>query len=142
MARSIVESVQRNCVEEMCTVAAMLSSESIYYNSSLDNQQTGQQNSNGNTNNKQHGPSPETLLFDKYHCGDHTLLYFIYQRWKHTDFQFRFLKEHNLNAKTMKFVRDVRRQISDIVMRNMKSISSAFHGDRMSWTHDPYEMKG
>ncbi|PKA66118.1 putative pre-mRNA-splicing factor ATP-dependent RNA helicase [Apostasia shenzhenica] len=105
LSRTLIEANQLGCLSQALTVAAMLSAEiTLRPVQSKDTKRKPQTN----------------MLPDGSGWGDHIQLLQIYESWKCVDYDPDWCTEHNLQVRSMKFSRDVRKQLSQIMQKMAK----------------------
>ncbi|KAK7368456.1 hypothetical protein VNO80_10482 [Phaseolus coccineus] len=106
LARTLMEANDYGCLSEALTVAAMLSAETTL----LPVQRKTEKKRKHSISN----------LVDGSGLGDHIQLLHIYQCWDQTDFDIGWCKDNGLQVRGMLFVRDVRKQLSQIMQKISK----------------------
>ena len=116
LARAMLAARRFKCVDEMATVAAMLSVERVY---------TG-----GGPPRVEEGEKPvESLCSDhEKRMGDHVVLMRTYQAWQRGGHRRDFCERHGLSDRGMEFARDVRKQLLG-VFREMERKGGDRHGN-------------
>ncbi|XAR48163.1 RNA helicase [Bertholletia excelsa] len=107
LSRTLLEANEMGCLAQALTVAAMLSVETTLLPG----------RSKSSDKKRKHDPSN---LPDGSGWGDHLQLLQIYELWDRTDYDIDWCKENNLQVRGMKFVRDVRKQLSQIMQKIAK----------------------
>ncbi|KAK7319061.1 hypothetical protein RJT34_03773 [Clitoria ternatea] len=106
LARTLIEANNYGCISEALTVAAMLSAETTLL--------PGQRKTD---RKRKHTISN---LPDGSGLGDHIQLLQIYECWDQTDYDIGWCKDNGLQVRGMLFVRDVRKQLSQIMQKIAK----------------------
>ncbi|CAI9116556.1 OLC1v1017738C1 [Oldenlandia corymbosa var. corymbosa] len=107
LSRTLLEANDCGCLSQALTVVAMLSAETSLLpgpSKSFDKK-------------RKHTPSN---LPDGYGLGDHIQLLQIYEQWHQTEYNLDWCKDNNLQVRGMLFVKDVRKQLSQIMLRSAK----------------------
>ncbi|KAK4423932.1 putative pre-splicing factor ATP-dependent RNA helicase DEAH4 [Sesamum alatum] len=107
LSRTLLEANECGCLSHALTVAAMLSAETTLL--------LGQ--SKSADKKRKHTPSN---LPDGSGLGDHIQLLQIFELWHQTDYNTDWCKENNLQVRGMIFVKDVRKQLSQIMQKIAK----------------------
>ena len=107
LAKTLIASVDMGCSEEILTIVAMLSVQTVFYRPKEKQQQADQKKS------KFHDPH-----------GDHLTLLNVYNGWKNSHFSNPWCHENFIQARQMKRAGDVRKQLVDIMKRYRHSIVS------------------
>lgn len=107
LSRTLMAANEYGCLSEALTVAAMLSAETTLL--------PGQ--SRSTDKKRKHEPSD---LPDGSGWGDHVQLLQIYELWDQTDYDVEWCKDNNLQVRGMKFVKDVRKQLCQIMEKAAK----------------------
>ncbi|XP_031267993.1 probable pre-mRNA-splicing factor ATP-dependent RNA helicase DEAH4 [Pistacia vera] len=107
LSRTLIEANEYNCLAQALTVAAMLSAETTLLLS----------RSNRTEKKRKHTPRD---LPDGSGLGDHIQLLQIYERWDETDYDVDWCRDNDLQVRGMKFVKDVRKQLSQIMQKIAK----------------------
>ncbi|KAL0447230.1 UNVERIFIED_CONTAM: putative pre-splicing factor ATP-dependent RNA helicase DEAH4 [Sesamum latifolium] len=107
LSRTLLEANECGCLSHALTVAAMLSAETTLL--------LGQ--SKSTDKKRKHTPSH---LPDGSGWGDHIQLLQIYELWHQTDYNTDWCKENNLQVRGMIFVKDVRKQLTQIMQKIAK----------------------
>ncbi|XP_047163618.1 probable pre-mRNA-splicing factor ATP-dependent RNA helicase DEAH4 isoform X2 [Vigna umbellata] len=106
LARTLMEASDHGCLSEALTVAAMLSAETTL----LPVQRKTEKKRKHSISNLAEGSG----------LGDHIHLLQIYQCWDQSDFDIGWCKDNGLQVRGMLFVRDVRKQLSQIMQKLSK----------------------
>ncbi|XP_057811120.1 probable pre-mRNA-splicing factor ATP-dependent RNA helicase DEAH4 [Salvia miltiorrhiza] len=107
LSRTLLEANECGCLSQALTVAAMLSAETTLL--------IGQ--SKSADKKRKHTPSN---LPDGSGFGDHIQFLQIFELWHQTDYHIDWCKENNLQVRGMKFVKDVRKQLCQIMQKIAK----------------------
>ncbi|KVH97856.1 AAA+ ATPase domain-containing protein [Cynara cardunculus var. scolymus] len=107
LARTLIEANECGCLPQALTIAAMLSVEGTLL--------PGRSKS---TDKKRKHPPSE--LPDGSGWGDHIQLLQIFELWDQTDYSIDWCKDNNLQVRGMLFVKDVRKQLSQIMQKIAK----------------------
>ncbi|GLT86623.1 hypothetical protein SLE2022_047510 [Rubroshorea leprosula] len=110
LSRTLIEANEYGCLSQALTVAAMLSAETNLLLS---------QSKNKNTEKKRKNPSSD--LPDGSGLGDHIQLLQIYECWDQNDYDIGWCKDNDLQVRGMVFVKDVRKQLSQIMQKMAKA---------------------
>ncbi|GAB2280602.1 hypothetical protein Dimus_015231 [Dionaea muscipula] len=104
LSRTLIEANENGCLSQALTVAAMLSAEtSLLPAYSKDSEKKRKQ--------------PPQELPDGSGFGDHIQLLQIFESWDKTNYDPEWCKEHGLQVRGMFFVKDVRKQLSQIMQK-------------------------
>ncbi|PIN24636.1 DEAH-box RNA helicase [Handroanthus impetiginosus] len=112
LSRTLLQANEHGCLSEALTVAAMLSAETTLL--------LGQSKSNEKKRNEKKRKHTPSNLPDGSGWGDHVQLLQIYELWHQTDYDIDWCKENNLQVRGMMFVKDVRKQLSQIMEKIAK----------------------
>ncbi|OIT37263.1 PREDICTED: probable pre-mRNA-splicing factor ATP-dependent RNA helicase DEAH4 isoform X1 [Nicotiana attenuata] len=107
LSRTLLEANELDCLSQALTVVSMLSAETTLLPAP----------SKSSEKKRKHTPSN---LPDGSGLGDHIQLLQIYEQWYQTDYNIDWCKENNLQVRGMVFVRDVRKQLSQIMHKIAK----------------------
>ncbi|KAL4877535.1 P-loop containing nucleoside triphosphate hydrolase protein [Aspergillus karnatakaensis] len=107
LAKVLIASVDLGCSEEMLSIVAMLSIQSVFYRPKEKQQQADQKKA------KFHDPH-----------GDHLTLLNVYNGWKKANFNNAWCFENFIQARQIKRAQDVRQQLLGIMQRYRHSIVS------------------
>ena len=107
LAKVLIFSVEQGCSEEMLSIVAMLSVQTVFYRPKEKQQQADQKKA------KFHDPS-----------GDHLTLLAVYQGWARSKFSSPWCFENFIQARSMKRAQDVRQQLVTIMERYRHPIIS------------------
>ncbi|XP_027091543.1 probable pre-mRNA-splicing factor ATP-dependent RNA helicase DEAH4 [Coffea eugenioides] len=107
LSRTLLEANECGCLSQALTVAAMLSAETTLISG----------RSKISEKKRKHIPSN---LPDGSGWGDHIQLLQIYEQWHRTDYNVDWCKDNNLQVRGMMFVKDVRKQLSQIMQKSAK----------------------
>lgn len=112
LSRTLMEANENESLSEALTVAAMLSSETTLLSGGR----------NKSTEKKRKNAPMD--LPDGSGWGDHIQLLQIYEQWDQTDYDIEWCKDNGLQVRGMVFVKDVRRQLSEIMEKMTKGSGS------------------
>ena len=116
LARAMLAARRFECVDEMATVAAMLSVERVYTGAGPPRVEEGEK-------------PVESLCSDhEKRMGDHVVLMRTYQAWQRGGHRRDFCERHGLSDRGMEFARDVRKQLLG-VFREMERKGGDRHGN-------------
>lgn len=104
LSRTLLEANELDCLSQALTVVSMLSAETTLLPAP----------SKSSEKKRRHTP---LNLPDGFGLGDHIQLLQIYEQWYQTDYNIDWCKENNLQVRGMLFVRDVRKQLSQIMQK-------------------------
>lgn len=104
LSRTLLEANELDCLSQALTVVSMLSAETTLLPPP----------SKSSVKKRRHDPSN---LPDGFGLGDHIQLLQIYELWYQTNYNIDWCKENNLQVRGMVFVRDVRKQLSQIMQK-------------------------
>lgn len=107
LAKVLIASVDMGCSEEMLSIVAMLSIQSVFYRPKEKQQQADQKKA------KFHDPH-----------GDHLTLLNVYNGWKHSNFNNAWCFENFIQARQIRRAQDVRQQLLGIMDRYHHKIVS------------------
>ncbi|KAJ7950546.1 putative ATP-dependent RNA helicase [Quillaja saponaria] len=107
LSRTLLEANKYGCIAQALTVAAMLSAETTLLSGP------------SKTVEKKRKLAPPDLP-DGSGLGDHIQLLQIYEHWYQTDYDIGWCKDNDLKVRGMMFVRDVRKQLSQIMQKLAK----------------------
>ncbi|GKA02426.1 probable pre-mRNA-splicing factor ATP-dependent RNA helicase DEAH4 [Tanacetum coccineum] len=107
LARTLIEANKNDCLPQALTVAAMLSVEGTLL-----------PGRSKHTDKKRKQPPSE--LPDGSGWGDHIQLLQIYELWDQTDYSTDWVKDNNLQVRGMLFVKNVRKQLCQIMQKFAK----------------------
>ncbi|KAJ6431337.1 hypothetical protein OIU84_018760 [Salix udensis] len=110
LSRTLMEANENGCLSQALTVAAMLSAETTLL---------AAQSGKSNEKKRKH-PPPD--LPDGSGWGDHVQLLQIFEEWDQNDFDIGWCKDNGLQVRGMMFVKDVRRQLSQLMQKIAKGI--------------------
>ncbi|XP_028113412.1 probable pre-mRNA-splicing factor ATP-dependent RNA helicase DEAH4 isoform X1 [Camellia sinensis] len=125
LSRTLMEANEYGCLSQALTVAAMLSAETTLL--------PGRSKS---TEKKRKHDSSD--LPNGSGWGDHIQLLQIYERWDQTDYDVDWCKDNNLQVRGMKFVRDVRKQLSQIMQKIAKGSLDVRTNERRKESQEDY----
>ncbi|XP_030527427.1 probable pre-mRNA-splicing factor ATP-dependent RNA helicase DEAH4 isoform X2 [Rhodamnia argentea] len=106
LSRTLMEANEYGCLPQALTIAAVLSAETSLLPG----------RSKGTEKKRRHGPD----LPDGSGLGDHIQLLQIYEEWDRNDYDIGWCKENNLQVRGMLFVKDVRKQLCQIMQKTVK----------------------
>ncbi|GMY26470.1 probable pre-mRNA-splicing factor ATP-dependent RNA helicase DEAH4 [Fagus crenata] len=107
LSRTLMEANECGCLFQALTVAAMLSAETTLL--------PGRSKSTEKKRKHTHLELP-----DGSGWGDHIQLLQIFEQWERTNYDIGWCKDHNLQVRGMLFVKDVRKQLSQIMQKIAK----------------------
>ncbi|XP_030960687.1 probable pre-mRNA-splicing factor ATP-dependent RNA helicase DEAH4 [Quercus lobata] len=107
LSRTLMEANECGCLFQALTVAAMLSAETMLL--------PGRSKSTEKKRKHTHLDLP-----DGSGWGDHIQLLQIFEEWDRTNYDIGWCKDHNLQVRGMLFVKDVRKQLSQIMQKIAK----------------------
>jgi ATP-dependent RNA helicase DHX8/PRP22 len=137
LARALLAAKELNCLDEMLTVASMLSPEGSVFLGNKGPEQLvngdshtstnggeGYNNYNYNNQKSQHGQQVLISQHGRYllnemmvdGLGDHILLLRLWQGWTAAGCSTEWCRELGVDARAMRFARDVRRQLENVMM--------------------------
>ncbi|XP_048137807.1 probable pre-mRNA-splicing factor ATP-dependent RNA helicase DEAH4 isoform X3 [Rhodamnia argentea] len=116
LSRTLMEANEYGCLPQALTIAAVLSAETSLLPG----------RSKGTEKKRRHGPD----LPDGSGLGDHIQLLQIYEEWDRNDYDIGWCKENNLQVRGMLFVKDVRKQLCQIMQKTVKGTSFLSARDR------------
>ncbi|KAL7248830.1 hypothetical protein ACSBR1_011080 [Camellia fascicularis] len=125
LSRTLMEANEYGCLSQGLTVAAMLSAETTFL--------PGRSKS---TEKKRKHDSSD--LPNGSGWGDHIQLLQIYELWDQTDYDVDWCKDNNLQVRGMKFVRDVRKQLSQIMQKIAKGSLDVRTNERRKESQEDY----
>ncbi|KAK7246966.1 hypothetical protein RIF29_41839 [Crotalaria pallida] len=108
LSRTLMEANNYGCISEALTVAAMLSAETALLSAP------------GRSNTEKKRKHQISNLPDGSGLGDHIQLLQIYECWDQNDYDIGWCKDNGLQVRGMLFVRDVRKQLSQIMQKIAK----------------------
>ncbi|KAL5552460.1 hypothetical protein UlMin_039861 [Ulmus minor] len=107
LSRTLMEANKYGCLSQALTVAAMLSAETTLLS--------------GQSKNSEKKRKPDHLeLPDGSGLGDHIQLLQIFECWHQTDYNINWCKDNGLQVRGMMFVKDVRKQLCQIMQKIAK----------------------
>jgi ATP-dependent RNA helicase DHX8/PRP22 len=107
LSKSLIASVDMGCSEEMLTIVAMLSVQTVFYRPKEKQQQADQKKS------KFHDPH-----------GDHLTLLNVYNAWKQSKYSDAWCFENFIQKRQISRARDVRQQLASIMQRYKHQVVS------------------
>ncbi|XP_012479186.1 probable pre-mRNA-splicing factor ATP-dependent RNA helicase DEAH4 isoform X1 [Gossypium raimondii] len=110
LSRTLIEANEYGCLSQALTVAAMLSAET--------NLLPGR-----SKNNEKKRKYPPLELPDGSGFGDHIQLLQIYECWDENNYDIGWCKDYDLQVRGMMFVKEVRKQLSQIMQKIAKGSS-------------------
>lgn len=126
LSRTLMEANEYGCLSQALTVAAMLSAETALLPG----------RSKNNEKKRKHTPLD---LPDGSGLGDHIQLLQIFELWDQTDYDPDWCKDHELQVRGMKFVKDVRRQLCQIMEKMAKGSLDVRSSER--WKESQLDYK-
>ncbi|XP_065874215.1 probable pre-mRNA-splicing factor ATP-dependent RNA helicase DEAH4 isoform X2 [Euphorbia lathyris] len=118
LSRTLMEANENGSLSKALTVAAMLSAETTLL--------PGRRS----TDKKRKHASLELDLPDGSGLGDHIQLLQIYELWDQNDYNIEWCKDYGLQIRGMKFVKDVRKQLCQIMQKVAKGSLDVQAGGR------------
>ncbi len=117
LARALLAAKELQCLDEMLTVAAMLSPEGSIFIGNKGPEQLILANDTNNTSHQQLGQHAKFLLNEMMvdGLGDHILLLRLWQAWNAAGCSPEWCREMGIDARAMRFARDVRRQLENVM---------------------------
>lgn len=106
LSRTLMEANEYGCLSQALTIAAMLSAETSLLPG----------RSKGTEKKRRHSAD----LPDGSGLGDHIQLLQIFEQWDQNDYDIGWCKENNLQVRGMLFVKDVRKQLCQIMQKKAK----------------------
>ncbi|XP_062157376.1 probable pre-mRNA-splicing factor ATP-dependent RNA helicase DEAH4 [Alnus glutinosa] len=125
LSRTLMEANECGCLSQALSVAAMLSAETTLLPG----------RSKGNEKKRKHTPLD---LPDGSGWGDHIQLLQIYEHWDRTNHDIGWCKDHDLQVRGMLFVKDVRKQLSQIMQKIAKGSLDVRANERWKESELPY----
>ncbi|KAL3504452.1 hypothetical protein ACH5RR_034293 [Cinchona calisaya] len=110
LSRTLLEANKCGCLSQALTIAAMLSAETTILPGRSKSSEKKRKHTSSN-------------LPDGSGWGDHIQLLQIYEEWHRTDYNVDWCKDNNLQVRGMMFVKDVRKQLSQIMQKIAKESS-------------------
>ncbi|XP_055810477.1 probable pre-mRNA-splicing factor ATP-dependent RNA helicase DEAH4 isoform X3 [Solanum dulcamara] len=126
LSRTLLEANELDCLSQALTVVSMLSAETTLLPAP----------SKSSEKKRRHAPSN---LPDGFGLGDHIQLLQIYEQWYQTDYNIDWCKENNLQVRGMVFVRDVRKQLSQIMQKITKGSLDVETSNRRRGSQQEYK---
>eukprot|EP00898_Chlorokybus_atmophyticus_P006194 jgi/Chlat1/6576/Chrsp45S05942 len=118
LARAMIEACTLDCVEDAITIAAMLSTESVFMGSQGrrggDRRGGGERGAN-NDNFRQQQDRRDPELPTGSGLGDHIQLLQVYHAWERAGFDNEWCRRMRLQTRSMRFAVNVRRQLEQVV---------------------------
>ncbi|CAN0896182.1 Probable pre-mRNA-splicing factor ATP-dependent RNA helicase DEAH4 [Linum grandiflorum] len=108
LSRTLMEANENGCLSQALTVAAMLSAETTLL-----------PNRSSKNNEKKRKQEPLDLP-DGSGFGDHIQMLQIFEEWDEYDYDIRWCRDHGLQERGMVFVKDVRKQLCQIMQKIAK----------------------
>ncbi|VAH94346.1 unnamed protein product [Triticum turgidum subsp. durum] len=127
LSRTLIEANELGCLSQALTVAAVLSAE-------ITLRQT--------RNKDMEGKRKRQELSDGSGWGDHVQLLQIFESWDQADYDPRWCSEHDLQVRGMKFSKDVRNQLSQIIQKIAKGSHAPINGFETCVPKNPHLYKG
>lgn len=112
LARALLAAEDAGCLNQALTVAAMLSCESVF---------ASFPSKSAPTSKKRELEFKD--LPDGKGLGDHIQLLQIYEEWQQAGYNYEWCQQHGIQARSMMFAREVRKQLSGIMQNNQKGSS-------------------
>ncbi|KAK6789283.1 hypothetical protein RDI58_013082 [Solanum bulbocastanum] len=126
LSRTLLEANELDCLSEALTVVSMLSAETTLLPAP----------SKSSEKKRRHTP---LNLPDGFGLGDHIQLLQIYEQWYQTGYNIDWCKENNLQVRGMVFVRDVRKQLSQIMQKITKGSLDVQTSNRRRGSQQEYK---
>ncbi|GJS10570.1 probable pre-mRNA-splicing factor ATP-dependent RNA helicase DEAH4 isoform X1, partial [Tanacetum coccineum] len=126
LARTLIEANKNDCLPQALTVAAMLSVEGTLL-----------PGRSKHTDKKRKQPPSEHP--DGSGCSDHIQLLQIYELWDQTDYSTDWVKDNNLQVRGMLFVKNVRKQLCQIMQKFAKGSLDVRRKERRRDRQNDYE---
>ena len=107
LAKTLIKSVDLNCTEEILTIVAMLSVQSIF-----------------------HRPKDKQVIADqrkaRFHStkGDHLTLLNVYNRWRTSKYSKDWCRDNFIQERSMRHAKEVRRQLQTIMTKHNYPVNS------------------
>uniref|UniRef100_A0A5B6Z4G9 RNA helicase n=2 Tax=Davidia involucrata TaxID=16924 RepID=A0A5B6Z4G9_DAVIN len=125
LSRTLMEANECGCLSQALTVAAMLSAETTLLPG----------RSKSTEKKRKHAPSE---LPDGSGWGDHIQLLQIYEHWDQTDYDINWCKDNSLQVRGMMFVKDVRKQLCQIMQKIGKGSLDVRTNERLKESRRDY----
>ncbi|XP_021899621.1 probable pre-mRNA-splicing factor ATP-dependent RNA helicase DEAH4 isoform X2 [Carica papaya] len=126
LSRTLIEANSYGCLSQALTVAAMLSAETTLL--------PGRSKS-GEKKRKR----PVMALPDGSGWGDHIQLLQIYEQWDQNDYDIDWCRDHDLRVRGMMFVKDIRKQLCQIMNKTANSSLDVQASER--WRENQQDYK-
>ncbi|KAF9599639.1 hypothetical protein IFM89_001585 [Coptis chinensis] len=126
LSRTLLEANEYGCLSQALTVAAMLSAETSLLPS----------RSKGTEKKRKHAALD---LPDGSGLGDHIQLLQIYEKWDVANYDPRWCIDHELQVRGMKFTKDVRKQLCQIMQKTAKGSLDVQTNQRWKETQKEYK---
>ncbi|WZZ45797.1 hypothetical protein YC2023_042056 [Brassica napus] len=126
LSRTLIEANESGCLSQALTVVAMLSAETTLLPG------------RSKPNEKKRKRDEESNLPDGSGFGDHIQLLQIFECWDSNNYDIRWCKENDLQVRGMVFVRDVRRQLCQIMQKISKDRLEVGARGRKSSSREEY----
>ncbi|KAF2611782.1 hypothetical protein F2Q70_00012603 [Brassica cretica] len=126
LSRTLIEANESGCLSQALTVVAMLSAETTLLPG------------RSKPNEKKRKRDEESKLPDGSGFGDHIQLLQIFECWDRNNYDIRWCKENDLQVRGMVFVRDVRRQLCQIMQKISKDRLEVGARGRKSSSREEY----
>ncbi|KAI5967139.1 PRP22 [Candida margitis] len=107
LAKTLIKSVDLNCTEEILTIVAMLSVQSIFYR----------------PKDKQNAADQRKARFYSTK-GDHLTLLNVYNRWRASNYNKDWCRDNFIQERSMRHAKEVRRQLSAIMLKHRYQVNS------------------
>ncbi|KAF0897298.1 hypothetical protein E2562_035582 [Oryza meyeriana var. granulata] len=120
LSRTLIEANELGCLSQALTVAAVLSAEITFWPT---------------RNKDMEGKRKRQELPDGSGWGDHIQLLQIFESWDQTGYDPRWCSDHELQVRGMKFSKDVRNQLSQIIQKIAKGPTDL--QAKKGWKSDP-----
>ncbi|CAH8349750.1 unnamed protein product [Eruca vesicaria subsp. sativa] len=128
LSRTLIEANESGCLSQALTVVAMLSAETTLLPG----------RSKPNERKRKHEESVDSNLPDGSGFGDHIQLLQIFECWDRNNYDIQWCKENSLQVRGMVFVRDVRRQLCQIMQKISKDRLEVVARGRKSSSREEY----
>ncbi|KAF7129015.1 hypothetical protein RHSIM_Rhsim10G0027500 [Rhododendron simsii] len=125
LSRTLIEANEYGCLSQALTVAAMLSAETSLLPGRI------------KSTDKKRKREPSDLP-DGSGWGDHIQLLQTYELWDQTNYAVELCKDNNLQTRGMKFVKEVRKQLSQIMQKIAKGYLDVGTNGRRKESQEDY----